>query len=941
MPHWSERIFGIARPFLAVLILVRLSCGRDRAPTRPGTTTTRLVGRVLDTAGEPETGVVVVLMPDPVAVADGTKIGVMTDSAGVFSFVTTPGLWILYAAPGPYLSGRLHVEIPDPPPPETSVDLPLIASGALRGHALLAGAGTHEETAVTVAGDDSIEAVTSAEGAFLLDRVPLGHRVIRFEHDGYVPANLEVDLTVMGDTVDVQPLVLAPASVEGAVVTGFVRIDGRPTAGITVTLEGPLGETSRPGAVATRETLTDVAGSYFFDGVSPGSYDVEATREFHLGSRNRIVVTGSDYGKTVRADLTLVPVAAIVGRIEMSGGGEPEGVEVRLLENGASVVTGSSGMFAFLNLTIGSWTLDCAKTGYIPRTVTTTLTAAGEIDSLPPIVMHPGMRVACFDFVNVVADTILPPSVISAPWAIDVGPDGTVFVVDSFWGRVQRFDATGRFLGYWTLSVRGLAVEAGGTFLTSSGNRVYRRAGDGSAIRSFTSVGTPPYPGKVDFPFFPVRLAVDEAGYIYANDGNGKVHKFTPEGVPYRYPNVYGPYDTARPIAATQDRVYLQAYDRNSTLVRDSTLAAAGSIPGSVRALGDDGAGGVFIAGTDGRIRHVDRAGSLAGEFGASGSGRGEFRDVTDLALGPDGLLYVADYGNARIQVIRTDGGFVQEWRGNAFHDNIRVPQHVAVAPDGEIYISNEGNGTISRFGPDGRFISSASVGDANLPRGLSIGPDGTVWVMVLYGYYDGALRRLDRDLRKLQSLTPNFGDRDYTGPGSYGLFSDAANRVYVCDEEGARVLKFVDRALATEWGGRGSADGQFERPRCVTTTPDDATVLVTDGQLNRIQVFSSSGAWIRTFGSTGSDAGQMLRPAGIAVDRRGHVYVADIGNRRIEIFTLQGQYLGEFTGGPGEDPFVSPVGLGMDPGRRYLHVVDSGSETIRIYDVLAENCLP
>jgi DNA-binding beta-propeller fold protein YncE len=53
----------------------------------------------------------------------------------------------------------------------------------------------------------------------------------------------------------------------------------------------------------------------------------------------------------------------------------------------------------------------------------------------------------------------------------------------------------------------------------------------------------------------------------------------------------------------------------------------------------------------------------------------------------------------------------------------------------------------------------------------------------------------------------------------------------------------------------------------------------------HRIQVFTSSGAYLTQWGSLGSGAGQFNEALGVAVDGSGNVYVVDTLNDRIQVF--------------------------------------------------------
>ena len=51
------------------------------------------------------------------------------------------------------------------------------------------------------------------------------------------------------------------------------------------------------------------------------------------------------------------------------------------------------------------------------------------------------------------------------------------------------------------------------------------------------------------------------------------------------------------------------------------------------------------------------------------------------------------------------------------------------------------------------------------------------------------------------------------------------------------------------------------------------------------------------SFGQSGSGDGQFNRPAGLAVDQHGDIYVADRGNNRVQLFDRSGRYVEQFLG--------------------------------------------
>jgi DNA-binding beta-propeller fold protein YncE len=63
------------------------------------------------------------------------------------------------------------------------------------------------------------------------------------------------------------------------------------------------------------------------------------------------------------------------------------------------------------------------------------------------------------------------------------------------------------------------------------------------------------------------------------------------------------------------------------------------------------------------RISKFTKDGKFIKSFGKLGSGPAEFRTPHDLAMDPQGRLFVADRGNMRIQILDQDGTFIAEWK--------------------------------------------------------------------------------------------------------------------------------------------------------------------------------------------------------------------------------------------------------------------------------------
>lgn len=136
------------------------------------------------------------------------------------------------------------------------------------------------------------------------------------------------------------------------------------------------------------------------------------------------------------------------------------------------------------------------------------------------------------------------------------------------------------------------------------------------------------------------------------------------------------------------------------------------------------------------------------------------------------------------------------------------------------------------------------------------------------------------------------------------------------------------------EWGSfGGSGQGRFNSPWGIAVD-EDANVYVVDSGNDRVQKFSSTGSFITEWGGSGTLDGKFDGPAGVATGPSGQVYVADSVNNRIQRFTNAGSHIFSW-GTVGSDPgqFLTPQGIAVNPTNGSVHLVESGSNRLQIFD--------
>ncbi len=264
----------------------------------------------------------------------------------------------------------------------------------------------------------------------------------------------------------------------------------------------------------------------------------------------------------------------------------------------------------------------------------------------------------------------------------------------------------------------------------------------------------------------------------------------------------------------------------------------------------------------------------------------------------------------------------------------------VGVACDSKdrVYVFLRGPQPVQVFERDGTLITTWGDGVFTRPHGIFIGPDDTVYCTDDFGHAVHAFKANGERLFSLSSGKPSDTGAtsiDYrtikqsAGPFNYpcNLAVGPTGEIFVADGYGnARVHRFApDGRLIQSWGEPGAEPGQFHVVHGIAV--DAAGVIyVCDRENDRIQLFTADGNHL-------GDWTDVVRPCQLFIDKAGWFYVAELGYRagrwpgtgthqpgqtggRVSIFDRQGKLHARWGGG--EDPcaagdFFAPHGIWAD----------------------------
>jgi predicted membrane-bound mannosyltransferase/DNA-binding beta-propeller fold protein YncE len=273
--------------------------------------------------------------------------------------------------------------------------------------------------------------------------------------------------------------------------------------------------------------------------------------------------------------------------------------------------------------------------------------------------------------------------------------------------------------------------------------------------------------------------------------------------------------------------------------------------------------------------------------FGSLGAEPGQLDGPRDIAIGPDGLLYVADSRNHRISVFDPDGELVRTFGGRGDYPAPGVfnePWGLDLSDDGLVYVADTWNHRIQVFTSEGEFVRQwgyfGQTGDPNAlwgPRDVAVGDDGTVYV----------------------ADTGNKRIRVYTSDGHF--------------------LRDI--------GGPGGLDGQLDEPVGLALGPD-GNLYVADTWNQRVQVFGPDGGFVQQWPVEAWYGQSLDNKPYLALDSTGNVYLTDPEGFRILVFALEGRHLYNF----GDYTTINLAsGVGVD-AEGNLYVTDGAAGVVQVY---------
>ena len=391
---------------------------------------------------------------------------------------------------------------------------------------------------------------------------------------------------------------------------------------------------------------------------------------------------------------------------------------------------------------------------------------------------------------------------------------------------------------------------------------------------------------------------------------------------------------------------------------------------------------------TDQVVMYSLTSGKYQARFGAKtggffgGSDDNALKSPRGIAV-HEGVVYIADTANSRIQMFGVNGVFLHtlelgapaaETKGKETPHLLKEPTDIALDSGGRIFVLDAEQNQVKLYQPNGVYLKSlSSVGKATT---LSLADDGVYVVDEVtqvitkfdlegkLSYTFGSKGEGKAQFKQIAGIAVERGQQVFVGdkgkelvdlfvtvagvkqeslPKNAGrasvrwlgnisieashLTGDGKGTIYAIGKEGKSLLKVQAGKVVSEIK-------VGDMLLAAVTLDSNGAIWALDNKTMRCVKLDETGKLLAGFGSKGSGAGQFSEPTSIAVASSGLIFVGDRGNRLVHVFRSDGVFLKHLNGDTTKQ--YSPVSLGLDSSDN-LYILDDKRKSVIVYSVSGE----
>lgn len=268
---------------------------------------------------------------------------------------------------------------------------------------------------------------------------------------------------------------------------------------------------------------------------------------------------------------------------------------------------------------------------------------------------------------------------------------------------------------------------------------------------------------------------------------------------------------------------------------------------------------------------------------------------------------------------------------GNRQDELLRRPRGVAADGEGNIYVTNTPKGVIAVFDREGNFLFKFAKygtrpGDLRAPIGISVSDkNNRVYVADRVRFRLVIYDKKGKFIKEIPVLSPV---TPYVAPDGK-VYLSTFGPIVIFDKDGNKLKSF---------GKRGLLPGEFDYPHGLAMDKK-GYLYVSDTNNTRLQVLDKN---LRVVGVKGAPPSSLLEttrefglPAGICMDEKERLYVVDSFDFSIKVYTNTGKFITKFGGEAGtlEGQFRYPDGI-CYMGNRTFAIADTGNDRVQVFQL-------
>jgi DNA-binding beta-propeller fold protein YncE len=281
-------------------------------------------------------------------------------------------------------------------------------------------------------------------------------------------------------------------------------------------------------------------------------------------------------------------------------------------------------------------------------------------------------------------------------------------------------------------------------------------------------------------------------------------------------------------------------------------------------------------------------------QWGNTGSGDEKFGQAWGIAVDQaTGNVYVVDKTNCCVKKFDSNGNFLSSIGSSGTEDgHFSHPYNVAVDNLGYIYVADGGNNRIQKFDNAGNFLqkivspASGSGAFLGLIGGITVDSSGNIYFSNSAGTYS-YIMKYDKNGNFITQWGGNLGTGDREFNVARGVAVDSSNNIYVLDQLNHRVQKFDSNGnFLTKFSVPISiGGGLFGIAVDIAGNIFVPQMSNTNFYVDKVFKFDNNGNLLCEIGSNGNGDGEFKGAMYMATYGYNVIYVADLGNNRIEKF--------------------------------------------------------